>query len=59
MQFSELVECFFLLVRSANTDIAKLIETICFADYAIFHIYLIKIYFESKYSKKMNFVFEY
>jgi len=39
----------------------KLIKTVCFADLAIFLIYLIQIYFESKYSKnnKTFFGFKY
>jgi len=58
----ELVECFFLLLRSAKCAtakfivIAELIETICFVDFAIFHVYLIQIYFESKCSKKILFL---
>ena len=35
---------------------AKLAETICFADFAIFHVCLIQIYFESKYLKKLRFL---
>jgi len=35
---------------------AKFIEIICFANFAIFHFYLIQIYFESKYSKKLWFL---
>jgi len=37
------------------TATAKLIETICFAGFAIFHVYLIQIYFESKYSEKVSY----
>jgi len=36
MQCRELVERFFLLVRSAKSATAKFIETIYFADFAIF-----------------------
>ena len=32
---------------------AELIQTICFADMAIFHVYLTQNYFESKYLKKL------
>jgi len=39
---------------------AKLTETICFAGFVIFHIYLIQTYFKSKYSKKtLIFALEY
>jgi len=49
----------FLLFRSAKSAIAKftvtvkLIETICVADFGIFNVCLIRIYFASKYSKKL------
>jgi len=36
---------------------AKIIETVCFADFAIFHIYWIQIYFESKFSTKLWFFY--
>ena len=51
------VTCFILLLRSTKSATAKLtvIETICFADFEIFHVYLIQIYFESKYLKKLIF----
>jgi len=58
-QCCELVEYFFfILLRSAKNATAKFIATakpittICFADIVIFHLYLIQIYLESKYSKK-------
>jgi len=51
MQSREFVECFFLLLRSMKNATAKFIEIICFANFAIFHVDLIQIYFESKYSK--------
>jgi len=38
----------------AQSPTAKFIEIIC-ADFAIFHVYSIQIYFESKYSKKLIF----
>jgi len=58
-QCHELVECFFLLLRSAKSATAKfiatakLIETYYFADFVIFHVYLIQTYFKSKYLKKL------
>ena len=33
-------------------DTVKFIEFICFANFAVFHVYLTQIYFESKHSKK-------
>jgi len=39
----------------AKSATAKFIEIICLANFAIFHVYLIQIYFESKYSKKLWF----
>jgi len=53
MHCRELRKCFFLLLRSAESATAKFIataeltETICIVKFAIFHIYLIQIYFES------------
>jgi len=47
----------FLLLRGAKSATAKFIalqnlfETIYFADFAMFNVKLIQIYFESKYSK--------
>jgi len=38
---------------SAKSATAKFIEIICFASFAIFHVYLIHIFFESEYSKKL------
>ena len=35
---------------------AKFGETICFAKFAIYHVYLIQICFESEYSKKLLFL---
>jgi len=40
----------------AQSATAKFIEMICFASFAIFHVYLIQIYFESKYLKKLRFL---
>jgi len=53
MQCRELVECFFLLLRSAKSATAEFTEIICLDNFAIFHVYLIQICFESKYSKKL------
>ena len=51
MQCSEL-ECFFFSVAQ-ECHWKKLIGIICFADFAVFHVHLIQIYFESKYSEKL------
>jgi len=40
----------------AQSATAKFTESVCFANFAIFHAYLIQIYFESKYSKKLRFL---
>jgi len=54
-QCHELVECFFLLLRSTRSATAKFIATvklneiICCAGNVIFHVHLIQIYFESRY----------
>jgi len=63
MQCCEL-ECSFLLLRSIKSTsakfiaTAKLVEVICFADFAIFCIIcLISIYFESEFLKKLLFFY--
>jgi len=53
MQYRELVECFFLLLKNTKSATAKFIEIICFCQLCNFHLYLIQIYFESKYLKKL------
>jgi len=52
-QCHEFVECFFLLLRRTKSATAKFLataklETICFANFGIFHVYLFHIYFECK-----------
>jgi len=47
---------FFLLLRSVKSATTKFIESFCFANFAIFHVHLIQICFESKYSKKLCFL---
>jgi len=42
----------FFLLLSTNSVNTTFIEIICFANFAIFHVYLIQSYFESKYLEK-------
>jgi len=56
-QCHKVVECFFLLLKSATANFfatTKLTETICFADCTIFNVHLIQIIFESKYLKNSD-----
>jgi len=58
MQCHELLECFFPLFRSVTSATAefivtaKLIQTVCFPDFSIFHFYLI-IFISNLYIKKV------
>ena len=48
-----LLSVFSFAYSGGQSATAKLIEIICFANFAIFHVCLIQIYIESKYLKKL------
>jgi len=55
-----LLSVFSYFFSGAQNAAAKFIEIIWFSSFAIFHVYLIQIYFKSKYLKKLLiFGFEY
>jgi len=56
-QCCELVECLFIsLTQERKECTAKFIGSVCFANFAIFHVYLIHIHLKSKYSRKFLFL---